>query len=85
MPCVFRQILYKEGASVLYGKNPTDLPSYELDAYEMGHETIVGCYTGPHGGLTTVKRTEKHLSVTDPDITYIDTQEEVGEYETVLL
>lgn len=74
-----RHVSLKEGPPILYGKNPTDLPNYEIGSYETGSETIVGCYTGPQGGLSTVKRTEKHLSVLDADIDFIDTpQEEQG-------
>lgn len=58
---------------ILYGKNPTDLPNYDLGHYQTGSETIVGCYSGPNGGLTTVRRVEKHLSVLDADIDFIDT------------
>lgn len=71
----------KEGPPILYGKNPTDLPNYALGQYETGSETIIGCYSGPHGGLATVKRTEKHLSLLDADIDFIDTpQEEQGKH-----
>ncbi|XP_068902305.1 PP2C-like domain-containing protein CG9801 isoform X2 [Tenebrio molitor] len=66
----------REGPPIIYGKNPTDLPNYELGEYETGHSSILGCYSGPNGGLTTVRRTEKHLSVPDPDIDFIDTQDE---------
>lgn len=68
----------REGPPVLYGKSPNDLPNYELDIYTTGASSIVGCATGPNGGLTTVKREEKHLDIPDPDIDYIDTQEENG-------
>lgn len=68
-----RQIALNDGPQVLYGKNPTDLPNYELGQYEIGENSVVGCYSGPNGGLTTVKRIEKHLSVPDPDIDFIDT------------
>jgi serine/threonine protein phosphatase PrpC len=68
----------REGPPIIYGKNPTDLPNYELGEYETGHSSILGCYSGPNGGLTTVRRTEKHLSVPDPDIDFIDTQDENG-------
>lgn len=61
----------------MYGKTPTDLPNYDLGTYETGAESVVGCYTGPNGGLTTVKRIEKHLSITDADIDFIDTQDEI--------
>lgn len=71
------QITVKDGPPILYGKNPTDLPNYDLDLYDVGPTTIVGCYSGPNGGLTTVKRAEKHLSVPDTDIDFIDTQDEV--------
>jgi hypothetical protein len=70
----------REGPPIIYGKNPTDLPNYELGEYETGHSSILGCYSGPNGGLTTVRRTEKHLSVPDPDIDFIDTQDENGKW-----
>lgn len=71
-----RHITLKEGPPIIYGKNPTDLPNYELGSYTNGSNTIIGCYSGPNGGLTTVKRTEKHLSVLDDDIDFIDTPDE---------
>ncbi|CAG9770367.1 unnamed protein product [Ceutorhynchus assimilis] len=69
-------IALTEGPPIIYGKNPTDLPNYELGKYDSGPNTIIGCYSGPNGGLTTVKRTEKHLSVPDDDIDFIDNPED---------
>ncbi|XP_030747522.1 PP2C-like domain-containing protein CG9801 isoform X2 [Sitophilus oryzae] len=69
-------IALHEGPQIIYGKNPTDLPNYELGKYESGADSIIGCYSGPNGGLTTVTRTEKHLSVLADDIDFIDTPEE---------
>ncbi|VEN41939.1 unnamed protein product, partial [Callosobruchus maculatus] len=69
-------IAAKDGPSVIYGKIPTDLPSYDLGCYDSGPNTVIGCYSGPNGGLTTIKRVEKHLSVLDPDIDFIDKYEE---------
>lgn len=63
----------KEGPPILYGKNPTDLPNYDLGHYQTGSDSVIGCYSGPDGGLTTVRRIEKHLSVLDADIDFIDT------------
>nr|CAH7762588.1 unnamed protein product [Callosobruchus chinensis] len=74
-------IAVKEGPPVIHGKNPTDLPSYDLGCYDSGPNTIIGCYSGPNGGLTTIKRVEKHLSVLDPDIDFIDKYEENGDQE----
>ncbi|XP_018330871.1 PP2C-like domain-containing protein CG9801 isoform X2 [Agrilus planipennis] len=71
-------IKLKDGPQILYGKNPTDLPNFDLGNYNKGSESILGCYSGPNGGLTTVKRTEKHLSMPDDDIDFIDTQEETN-------
>lgn len=68
--------MLQEGPPIIYGKNPTDLPSYDVGSYQMGSNTILGCYSGPNGGLTTVKRTEKHLSILDPDIDFIDTNDD---------
>ncbi|VEN41940.1 unnamed protein product, partial [Callosobruchus maculatus] len=72
-------IAAKDGPSVIYGKIPTDLPSYDLGCYDSGPNTVIGCYSGPNGGLTTIKRVEKHLSVLDPDIDFIDKYEENGD------
>nr|CAI5859184.1 unnamed protein product [Callosobruchus analis] len=69
-------IAVKDGPPVIYGKNPTDLPIYDLGCYDSGPNTVIGCYSGPNGGLTTIKRVEKHLSVLDPDIDFIDKYEE---------
>lgn len=71
-----RRISLKDGPSIIYGKNPTDLPNYDIGEYESGHSSVIGCYSGPNGGLTTVKRTDKHLSILDGDIDFIDTYEE---------
>lgn len=75
-PFFSRQICVKENPPVIYGKNPTDLPNYDIGEYNIGPNSIIGCYSGPNGGLTTVKRTEKHLSLSDVDIDFIDTNEE---------
>lgn len=72
------QVKLKESPPVLSGKTPNDLPNYELDIYTTGSSSIVGCVSGPDGGLTTVKREEKHLDIPDPDIDFIDTQDENG-------
>lgn len=75
----FRLITLCEGPPIIYGKNPTDLPNYDLGQYDNGPNTIIGCYSGPNGGLTTVKRIEKHLCLLDADIDFIDTHdEEIG-------
>ncbi|XP_074040277.1 PP2C-like domain-containing protein CG9801 isoform X3 [Leptinotarsa decemlineata] len=76
------QITLRDGPPIIYGKNPTDLPNYDLDHYESGSNTVIGCYSGPNGGLTTVKRTEKHLSMLDADIDYIDTHDDEPGDET---
>lgn len=71
----------KQGPPIIHGKNPTDLPNYELAKYETGFESIISSYSGPHGGLTTVTRIEKHLSIPDADdFDFIDTQDENGKY-----
>ncbi|CAG9833455.1 unnamed protein product [Diabrotica balteata] len=77
-------ISVKEGPPIIYGKNPTDLPNYELGIYSNGPNTVIGCYSGPNGGLTTVKRIEKHLSVLADDIDYIDTPEEETDIQPIL-
>ncbi|XP_056648376.1 PP2C-like domain-containing protein CG9801 isoform X1 [Diorhabda sublineata] len=77
-------ITITDGPPIIYGKNPTDLPNYDLGVYNNGSDTVVGCYTGPNGGLTTVKRIEKHLSVMDEDIDYIDTHDDETDIQPTL-
>lgn len=52
------------------------MPNYEIAEYDNGSSSVIGSYSGPNGGLTTVRRTEKHLSILDNDIDFIDTYEE---------
>lgn len=45
----------------------------------MGANTVLSAYTGPDGGLTSVNRSQKHLSIADPEIDFIDNPDEQNE------
>lgn len=65
-----------DGPPIVHGKNPMELPNYDLCSYRTGPESIVGCYTGPSGGCTTIQRQEKHLSMGESEIEFIDNPDE---------
>lgn len=62
----------KEAPIILFGKDLKDLPCYELGYYSIGPETVLNACTGPDGGLTSVNKSQKHLSIADPEIDFID-------------
>lgn len=66
---------------ILHGKEPGELPDFELETYDTGPNTIIAACTGPDDGLTAVRRSRLHLSAgPDADIDFIDTaQEDPGE------
>lgn len=62
---------------ILHGKEPNELPDFELDAYDTGPNTIIAACTGPEDGLTAIRRSRIHLSAgPDADIDFIDTAQE---------
>lgn len=71
---------------ILHGKEPSELPDMELEAYDTGPNTIIAACTGPDDGLTAVRRSRLHLSAgPDADIDFIDTaQEDPGERKSAV-
>ncbi|XP_046489818.1 PP2C-like domain-containing protein CG9801 isoform X2 [Neodiprion pinetum] len=64
-----------EGPVILHGRNPEELPSYPLCTLDNGEE-VFAALTGPDLGLTTVNLKQRHLSISDPDVDYIDILEQ---------
>ena len=60
-----------EGPAILHGRNPEELPSRPLGALSE-EEEVFAALTGPDRGLTTVNVKQRHLSISDPDVDYID-------------
>ncbi|XP_044018404.1 PP2C-like domain-containing protein CG9801 isoform X2 [Aphidius gifuensis] len=60
-----------EGPIILHGRNPEELPSKVIDKLDENEE-IFAALTGPDRGLTSVNLKQKHLSISDPDVDYID-------------
>lgn len=53
------------------GRKPDQLPSISLDPFQ-NVDAIIAAFTGPEHGLTSVNVKQKHLSISDPDVDYID-------------
>ncbi|XP_034936841.1 PP2C-like domain-containing protein CG9801 isoform X2 [Chelonus insularis] len=70
-----------EGPIVLHGRNPEELPSKTLDKID-DNEEVFAALTGPDRGLTTVNLEQKHLSISDPDVDYIDILEQNEQQST---
>ncbi|XP_046433229.1 PP2C-like domain-containing protein CG9801 isoform X1 [Neodiprion fabricii] len=71
-----------EGPVILHGRNPEELPSYPLCTLDNGEE-VFAALTGPDLGLTTVNLKQRHLSISDPDVDYIDILEQSDHERTV--
>ncbi|XP_024873072.1 PP2C-like domain-containing protein CG9801, partial [Temnothorax curvispinosus] len=70
----------QEGPSILHGRNPEELPSRQIDVQE--NEEVFAAYTGPDSGLTAVNLQQKHLSISDTDIDYIDMLDQNEQYRS---
>jgi len=63
----------REEPKILHGRKPQQLPPKPIGTL---YHTILAAVTGPNGGLTTVNRKRRHLSISDPDVRFIDNTEE---------
>lgn len=71
----------QEGPSILHGRNPEELPSRQIDVFQENEE-VFAAYTGPDSGLTAVNLQQKHLSISDTDIDYIDMLDQNEQYRS---
>lgn len=53
----------------MHGKTAYDLPPRSLGIVS---KPILTAMTGPNGGLKTVNQRQRHLSISDPDVHFID-------------
>ncbi|XP_012284017.1 PP2C-like domain-containing protein CG9801 isoform X2 [Orussus abietinus] len=60
-----------DGPVILHGRNPEELPSKPVRSLDEDDE-VFAAFTGPGRGLTTVNLRQRHLSISDPDVDYID-------------
>jgi len=69
----FRESRLKQ-PDILFGRTGQELPCLRL--CQLQSETIAA-HTGPTGGLLSVNRGQKnHVTSTDPDVSFIDSDDE---------
>lgn len=65
----------------MHGRNEEELPIRQVENFQ-GDKEVFAAHTGPDNGLTTVNLQQKHLSINDIDIDYIDTLDQGEQYRT---
>ncbi|XP_066601508.1 PP2C-like domain-containing protein CG9801 [Prorops nasuta] len=70
----------QEGPLILHGRNAQELPVKRLGNFPKDEE-IFAALTGPDIGLTAVNQDQKHLTINDEDIDYIDMQDQTDHCE----
>ncbi|XP_043271457.1 PP2C-like domain-containing protein CG9801 isoform X2 [Venturia canescens] len=73
-----------EGPVILHGRNPEELPCKPLGIVSDEEEDVIAALTGPDRGLTTVNLKQRHLSISDPDVDYIDILDQSDQNATVI-
>lgn len=53
----------------MHGRTSQELPPRSLGVLS---KAVLVAMTGPNGGLTTVNHHQRHLSISDPDVHFID-------------
>ncbi|XP_014245938.1 PP2C-like domain-containing protein CG9801 [Cimex lectularius] len=63
----------RDEPKIIHGQTPQQLPPKAIGSFS---KPVISALTGPNGGLTTVNRKRRHLSISDPDVRFIDTTDE---------
>ena len=69
----------QEGPAILHSGSPEELPIRQLGNFQENKE-VRAAHTGPDNGLTAVNLQQKHLSINDIDIDYIDMLDQGEQY-----
>lgn len=69
----------QEGPAILHGRNPEELPVRQLGNFQECRN-VIAAHSGPDNGLTTVNVQQRHLSINDIDIDYIDMLDQGEQY-----
>ncbi|XP_015429432.1 PREDICTED: PP2C-like domain-containing protein CG9801 [Dufourea novaeangliae] len=69
----------QEGPTIVHGRDPEELPIRQLGSFQED-KNVIAAYTGPDSGLTAVNVQQKHLSINDVDIDYIDMLDQGEQY-----
>ncbi|XP_014278663.1 PP2C-like domain-containing protein CG9801 [Halyomorpha halys] len=54
---------------IIHGRTPQQLPPKAIGSVSGN---VISAMTGPNGGLTTVNKKRRHLSISDPDVRFAD-------------
>lgn len=76
---MFSLEIKQEGPVILHGRNPEEVPVRQLGNFQEDRD-VVNAYTGPDNGLTSVNVQQRHLSINDIDIDYIDMLDQGEQY-----
>lgn len=68
-----RKDIYRNEPEILHGRTPQELPPREIGCL---NDVLINAITGPAGGLTTVNKEKMHISISDPDVHFIDGADE---------
>lgn len=66
---MFRKEQSRDEPKILHGRTYQELPPRSLGVLS---KAVLVAMTGPNGGLTTVNHRQRHLSISDPDVHFID-------------
>lgn len=59
----------RDEPKIVHGRTAHELPPRTIGVVS---KPIITAMTGPNGGLTTVNQRQRHLSISDPDVHFID-------------
>ena len=65
----YRQPNDRNEPKIIHGRTPQQLPPKAIGSVSIN---IISAMTGPNGGLTTVNKKRRHLSISDPDVRFAD-------------
>lgn len=66
---IYRREVKRDEPKIVHGRTAHELPPRTIGVLS---KPVITAMTGPNGGLTTVNQRQRHLSISDPDVHFID-------------